>query len=336
MQSVSVGFPVRTSRHASVVRRIAAALVLVSGSLFLLTGCDSETLDTSTSDQQARALAALGSETSVLAYADVHSLLNESGPFIELLPDEARTAFRTSLTESAASMGLNPYEDVHGVYFAVADAASGGLAASDIAAVFFIDLADVPLPPELEDATKRTIAGHDVYESGPTGAGSMFLARYNDEAIVLSTSDAWMERALESMDLKNTTAAFPDILTEVSSSDAWIVVSDVDMLMHDAPADLGQYSAIVNQVARAAAGVVLQDGVFDIRMLAEPSEATTSEDLASVARAAKALLRMQNDVPDYVLTLSERITVEERRDRVLLSMRIDVELAQTLMEKFGG
>lgn len=334
MQSVSVGFPVRTSRHASVVRRIATALILVSGSLFLLTGCDSETLDTSTAGQQARALSALGSEATVLAHADVHALLNESGPFIELLPEEARTAFRNSLTESAASMGLNPYEDVHGVYFAVADAGSGDLAASDIAAVFFVDLADVPLPLDPEDATKRTIAGHDVYESGPTGEGSMFLARYNDEAVVLSTSDTWMARALESLDLRNTTTALPDILSEVESSDAWIVVSDVNVLMDSAPAGFEQYGAILNQIGRVAGGVVLQDGVFDIRLLAEPSETTTAEDLASVARAAKALLRMQNDVPEYILTLSERMTIEERRDRVLLSMRIDVELAQTLMEKF--
>ena len=322
MQSVSVGFPVRTSRHASVVRRIAAALVLVSGSLFLLAGCDSESLETSTANQQARALSALGSGASLMAHADVHTLLNESGPFMELLPEDVRISFRTRLVEAAGRMGLDPYEDIHGLFLAVNDGTSSGTGmAPEMAAIFFADLTDVPFPAELEEMR--------------SGDAVMHLNRYKDEAVIMATTESWMQQAVESLDLKGAAhGAFPDILSEVESSDAWIVFSDVDVLAERAGADLGQYGAILNQIDRVAGGVVLQDGVLDIRVLAEPSATTTAEDLASVARAAKALLRMQNDVPEYIVALSERISIEERRERVLLSMRIDVELAQTLMEKF--
>lgn len=300
-----------------------APFMAVLLAILVLGGCDSEALVLSSSDQDDRALAALGTDHEALVRANVRGLMAESDAVLAMLPAEASAMWRTRLQEVSAATGLDMKQDVDVVWAAMGDDYGSAVAFAEHDPEFLA----MALP------NRTTIAGHDVFHAAD--ADGMNVVSWNNEVLIATSTEPAMRRALEAFDSGSPAPALPVELGRVRSADAWMYVRDLSQFMDTAPnaggGAAGQLVVLLGQMKSGAAGVVLNDGSFSFQFVGSPVETTTASDLVSVLRGVVALVKMQPDVPAELVPVLEGIEISERDSLVTIELTLSAEATAALL-----
>lgn len=295
-----------------------AALLAV----LVLGGCDSEALVLSSADRDDRAMAALGTDHEALVRADVRGLMAESDAVLAMLPADVAAMWNMRLQEITAATGVDLEQDVDVFWAALGDDYGSAVAFAE----HDPDFLATALP------NRMTIAGHDVYHA--EDAEGMNVASWKKEAIIATSTEQAMRRALEAFESNSPAPPLPKELVRVRSADAWVYIRDFPQLLTTAP-DAGntynQLFVLLRQLQSGAAGVVVNDGSFSFQFVGSPIETTTASDLVSVLRGVVALVKMQPEIPAELVPVLEGVEISERDDLVTLELTLSAEATAALI-----
>ncbi|MEQ9105274.1 MAG: hypothetical protein RIE53_11335 [Rhodothermales bacterium] len=289
----------------------------------MLGGCDSEALVLSSSDQDDRALAALGTDHAAMFRVDVRGLMAESDAVLAMLPAEAGAMWQVRMQEIAAATGMDPQQDMDVVWLAVGDDYGSAVAFAEHDPTFLT----TALPH------RTTMVGHDVYH--PEDASGMQVASWQGDVLLATSTEPAMRRALEAFQSNAPAPSLPTEAARVRSADAWVHVRDMPALlasMPDAGGDLtGQLRLLLGQVQSGAAGLVVNNGSFSFQLVGRPVASTTPDDLASVLKGVVAIAKMQPDLPAEFLSIVEGIDIAARDGFVTVELTLSAEAAAALL-----
>ncbi|NQV73454.1 hypothetical protein HQ496_10040 [bacterium] len=325
--------------HVRARRSLAATCIVVSLFLLVLSGCDSESMFSSSSSSAERALQIMDPASVVLAHVDIEKGLESIDSFV-FQSEEAKQKLDSAMNEISALMGFNPREDVHHLFLSVSSLDKS----ARMGMVAFVDFDQPTMTSRLNEAeelSKTSSAGKtDIYQLLDAEAVQFALV---DGNMILVSNEA---NSLDGMITRSqrTDGGFnldDALLNAVKSREHWLVVRNVDGMLSEVgnltPGDqFAQLLPAIRAVQSIAVGLNTSGSDIEGALFIEPNAQVSAKDLASVLGGFRAAARIQLEGQDEILDQLENLDIDTSNGLVRIRMENDKDELLDLFKNLGS
>jgi hypothetical protein len=324
--------------HVRARRSLAISCFMLGLALFVLAGCDSESLFGGSSSETEKALGMFDASFLVVAHIDLdrgfeslEDVLRESQHNLDDL-DRA-------MEEVSTYLGINPRNDIHDVYVALSGIDSMAIGSL----IAFVDFNQDEMITRLESVSElrkvETAGKTDSYRF--EDRENMQFSLIDGTMIVVSNNDDQLNKMISRSNDSVPSSSNDAMLQLLDKRESWVMVRNVDVLLADMDdvegnTELAELLPTIKAITSVGAGLNTSSGDFEGVVYIEPRPDVTAKDFASLISGFRAAARLAIEDGSEISDLLEEFDISTEKDLVRISLDIGEDSLSDIMKSAGA